>query len=487
MTNMELPKNSHQSKTMMKRNIKIGIIIFLVFLVIGFGCVFVFPTIKIKGKSVIELNVYDIYKDEGIIVKTLNKGIEDDLDVDGFVDNTKLGTYKITYKIKQGPFTTKGLRKVKVVDKVQPVITLDGDQEIEICPTFEFEEIGYKASDNYDKDITDKVTTKVSDEKVEYYVKDSSGNIGQATRLLKRVDNEKPTITLKGNSTIYVDKNSSYTDPGYEAQDNCDGNITSNVIVDSKVNTSVSGTYEVTYTVKDSLGNETKVVRTVYVKQEKVNIPSGTYKSGMIYLTFDDGPSNVTSQILDILNEKGVKATFFVINTSDNYNHLIKREYDEGHTVALHSYTHNYANIYSSVDSYWQDLNKISDKVHSITGQSAKIIRFPGGSSNTISRHYSIGIMSTLSNEVLSRGYHYFDWNVDCGDAGGARTSDTVYKNVVNNLSHNKTNVVLMHDFNNNYITVNALRNIIDYGLNNGYTFASIDMETPMVTHRILN
>ena len=95
--------------------------------------------------------------------------------------------------------------------------------------------------------------------------------------------------------------------------------------------------------------------------------------------------------------------------------------------------------------------------------------------------------MSTLSNEVLSRGYHYFDWNVDCGDAGGARTSDTVYKNVVNNLSHNKTNVVLMHDFNNNYITVNALRNIIDYGLNNGYTFASIDMETPMVTHRILN
>ena len=129
----------------------------------------------------------------------------------------------------------------------------------------------------------------------------------------------------------------------------------------------------------------------------------------------------------------------------------------------------------------------IGNKVKNITGVESKIIRFPGGGSNTVSTQYSRGIMSVLTNEVLARGYHYFDWNIDCGDAGGSKTSTDVYNNVVNYLSHNQTNVVLMHDFQNNYKTLEALDDIIDYGLANGYTFAAIDMNTPLVRHRVNN
>ena len=187
------------------------------------------------------------------------------------------------------------------------------------------------------------------------------------------------------------------------------------------------------------------------------------------------------------MKEKGVKATFFVINASNNLNYLIKQAYDEGHTIGLHSYTHNYKTVYSSADAYFDDLNKISKKVQKITGEESKIIRFPGGGSNTISRRYSKGIMTYLTNEVINRGYHYFDWNVSSGDAGGSNNKEEVYKSVVNNLKHNQANIVLMHDFENNYKTLNALSDIIDYGLNNGYTFSAIDMTTPLVTHRVNN
>jgi len=122
-----------------------------------------------------------------------------------------------------------------------------------------------------------------------------------------------------------------------------------------------------------------------------------------------------------------------------------------------------------------------------ITGIESKIMRFPGGSSNTVSKSYSKGIMTYLSNEVLNRGYHYFDWNVSSLDAGGAKTKEQVYKNVVNNLKFNRANIVLMHDFENNYKTLNALSDIIDYGLANGYEFLSIDMTTPLVRHGVNN
>ena len=148
------------------------------------------------------------------------------------------------------------------------------------------------------------------------------------------------------------------------------------------------------------------------------------------------------------LKEEGIKATFFVTNSGPD--ELIKREYDEGHAVGLHTASHNYSIVYNSVDSYFRDLGSVSDRVKRITGVESKIIRFPGGSSNTVSRRYVPGIMSTLTSEVINRGYRYYDWNLSSGDAvGGAPpSSNDIYNNVVSRLSKDRVNMVLMHDNN---------------------------------------
>lgn len=205
---------------------------------------------------------------------------------------------------------------------------------------------------------------------------------------------------------------------------------------------------------------------------------------GVIYLTFDDGPSEYTNSLLDTLNKYDVKATFFVTGFGDDA--VIKREYDEGHTVALHTLSHNYAHIYANLDNYFGDLAGISNRVKNITGVESKILRFPGGSSNTVSRRYDgkTRIMSTLTREVEARGYHYFDWNVDSDDAGRAKDAGTVYNNVISRL-HDGQNVILQHDV--KPYSVEAVGAIIEYALSNNYVFDTISMETPVVHHSVNN
>lgn len=210
-------------------------------------------------------------------------------------------------------------------------------------------------------------------------------------------------------------------------------------------------------------------------------------KCGVIYLTFDDGPSmNITPKILDILKKKNIKATFFILNYDSKKEAIVKREVNEGHTVAIHGYSHDYKEIYKSEEVYMQNIKKLQDKIKASTGYNATITRFPGGSSNTVSK-YNPGIMTRLTKKVVNAGYKYFDWNVTSGDAGEAKSSSDVYNNVINNLSKSRSNVVLMHDFSGNTKTLNALEDIINYGLNNGYTFSKITENTPMVTHSVNN
>lgn len=469
-----------------KKVVFISVIFIIVVLFLLFFLLFV-PKISLSGKSKMVIDVFSDYNEDGASATYFGKDITSDIKIKGDVDTSKVGVYYVTYEVKGGFLRTFKKRRVDVVDKEKPVISLTGNMMVSMCPNAKYLEEGYSAYDNYDLDLTSKVKVKETDDSISYTVVDSSGNKTVVKRDIDRVDTVSPVIKLNGNAVIYLSKGEEFKDPLVSASDNCDGDISSLVKVEGNVDVNVPGSYDISYTVTDSLGNSTTVVRNVYVKDPSATVFKGEFKSGMIYLTFDDGPSNVTSKILDILKEKNVKATFFVINADSSYDSLIKREYDEGHTVAVHSYTHNYAYVYKSMDNYFTDLDKMINKVHDITGDYTKIIRFPGGSSNTISRRYQKGIMTNITKEVLSRGYHYFDWNVDCDDAGSAQNSSQVYNNVVNNLSYNKTNVVLMHDFNSNLKTVNALSDIIDYGLSHGYTFAAIDMETPMVVHNIFN
>ena len=205
---------------------------------------------------------------------------------------------------------------------------------------------------------------------------------------------------------------------------------------------------------------------------------------GIVYLTFDDGPGDYTNALLDVLAKHEVKATFFVTGRGDDA--VIKREFDEGHTVALHTFSHNYSHIYASIDNYFADLNQVAERVKNITGQESKMIRFPGGSSNTVSARYDrhTRIMSTLTREVEARGFQYFDWNVDSDDAGRAKDSDTVFTNVATRLKPGP-NVVLQHDV--RPYSVEAVERIIEYSEANGYVFEPLKIDSPTVHHGVNN
>lgn len=204
------------------------------------------------------------------------------------------------------------------------------------------------------------------------------------------------------------------------------------------------------------------------------------------YLTFDDGPSHNTLKILDILNRYGIKATFFVINTSDIA--YVKNIYDAGHTVGLHSASHTYSDIYRSTDAFFADLDKISGIVESIIGVKPNITRFPGGSSNTVSKHYCKGIMSSLSKMVPERGYHYFDWNVSSQDASGNKVSYTKIVNSVLNAADGKNSIcVLMHDSAEKTTTVDALPFIIDGLIAKGFSFAPLTEQSYGYHHGVNN
>lgn len=411
----------------------------------------------------------------------------------GTIDYNKVGSYEIEYEVPMIFKTYIQKQKVEVVDKTPPEIVLEGGENINQSYTKEYTELGVIAIDNYDGDLTDKIQieeNKVSENKLEikYTVTDSSGNISIKKREVNFVDDIPPVITLNGNETIYLIVGNNYTELGAKAIDDKDGDLTDKLEIDGKVDTSKVGSYTIIYKVVDSSGNEANKTRTIIVKNKPAQATQGKDgQNGVIYLTFDDGPTTtITPQILDILKKKNVKATFFILNYDEAGEKIVQREINEGHTVAIHGYSHNYKTIYQSVDSYMQNITMLQDKIKKSTGYNTTITRFPGGSSNTVSK-FNPGIMTKLTKEVVNRGYRYFDWNVSSGDAGGAKNSSDVYNNVTKNLSKSRINVVLMHDFSGNTKTLNALEDIIDYGINNGYTFCNITESTPMVTHGVNN
>lgn len=284
----------------------------------------------------------------------------------------------------------------------------------------------------------------------------------------KIIKDEAPEIKLIGDSLVKVNNIEEYNELGATAEDDFDGDLSNNIEIEiSKIN---DFNYQVRYTVQDSAGNTDTQIRDIRVI------------IGIVCLTFDDGPSEeITPQILDILKEKGVNATFFVNGFSEDKNYLIQRENDEGNVVALHGYSHDYSKIYTDIDTLANNFYKLEEEVSEIIGIDSKIIRFPGGTSNTISKKYCDGIMTQAIQRFTDEGYIYVDWNVDSNDAGkDENNSEAIYANVIQNLKPNRTNVVLMHDRAEKQSTVDALPNIIDYCFDNGYDIQVITSETSL-------
>ena len=245
---------------------------------------------------------------------------------------------------------------------------------------------------------------------------------------------------------------------------------------------------ELETTSRENLEKKDSIEKIINKKEEEIKKENQNYTKKVtgkvIYLTFDDGPSIYTEDILNTLDKYNVKATFFV-TCSGSLDKYAKKIIEKGHTLGLHTCTHRYNIVYSSEENYFNDLNSISAKVEELTGYKSKYIRFPGGSSNTISR-FNKGIMTRLTQKVTEDGYKYYDWNIDSEDAAGA-DKEGVYNNVISALkNHNySTNMVLMHDI--KVSTKDALDSIIKDALDMGYTFSNINDYTNEVHHRINN
>ena len=329
------------------------------------------------------------------------------------------------------------------------------------------------------------------------YTLNGHGKTRTAVRTVTVKDITAPLLTLKGDKLIEVDYLSEYEEPGYEATDDIDGDVTENVSraltdvsdVDENGAPAVGKYYTYTYSVTDRTGNTGEATRTLHVIHAFSAEDAQPDGNSFICLTFDDGPSTeVTDKILDTLSIYGVKATFFICDYGEEGVKKVKRMIDEGHTVAMHTLSHDYSSLYSSVDNFMGEIHKQQNKIFNDTGYKPTYLRFPGGSSNTISEDYCEGVMTALTEKVHAEGMEYYDWNADSGDArGNGIDPDTLYWNFVNEIEHGRTNIVLMHDSNAKYTTAEALPRMIEYGLSNGYEFRPITDDTTPVHHSVNN
>ncbi len=204
-----------------------------------------------------------------------------------------------------------------------------------------------------------------------------------------------------------------------------------------------------------------------------------------VCLTFDDGPSKTTPDVLAALKDAGVHATFFVVATGYNekYLPLLTEASAAGHQIALHSASHEYSVIYRSSEAYWADIALLKERIAPyVDAESIRYLRFPGGSTNTVSRRYGgKGLMKQLKAEVEQKGWQWVDWNVCAEDAvGGHPSADTIYRNVVRETGEQTHCIVLMHDSATTRTTAEALPDIIRWYADNGYTFLTVAEALPL-------
>ena len=457
-----------------------------------FGLTYIFerPQIETVNRKIIEITSDKRLEQPSAYYHFLD--ITNNVKQKGEVNYNKIGDYKVEFEVNTliGKYTKEV--DVKIIDSKKPKIDLKEDKIYKQPYYTEYSEPGFVAMDEYEGDLTSKVIVKkeiINDEEYNllYEIEDSSGNKEEEIRKVIITDDIPPEITLNGGNNLIIPLNQEYVENGAIAIDKKDGDLTSKIQIEGKVDSSSEGTYYITYKVQDKSKNEAIKKRIVIVKKpEDINVDTND-EIGIIFLTFDDGPStNVTPKILDILKENNIKATFFILNYNEEEEKIVKREYEEGHTIGIHGYSHDYSKIYESEAAYMENITKLQAKIEETTGYKSTITRFPGGSSNTISK-FNPGIMTRLSKLVRENGFTYFDWNVSSEDAVGADKPEELYNNVVNGLSKSRRNFVLMHDFEKNSAILEALPKIIEYANENGYVFEKITPETPMLTHWIYN
>ena len=267
--------------------------------------------LQVNGSAEVTLEYGTEYRDAGAQAQCWGshknkEPFELEVQTQSDLDTSKVGTYRITYTASYQRQTKKVERIVHVVDTQMPVISLVSDPDHYTLPGQVYEEEGFSAMDGHDGDITHKVQRELTDTEVIYTVTDASGNTAELRRPIVYKDPEAPVLTLLGDMEITIEAGTSYAEPGFTAVDNCDGEIAHLVNISGNVNIWSAGSYVITYTVTDSYGNVSTATRTVNVKAKQTGggDVGGTQVDGtgkVIYLTFDDGPSSYTLELLQVL------------------------------------------------------------------------------------------------------------------------------------------------------------------------------------------
>ena len=236
-------------------------------------------------------------------------------------------------------------------------------------------------------------------------------------------------------------------------------------------NKTAKDTSDSSLTSTDKTPDYTKMFPDLY--SEYIKPKEADKERKVVYLTFDDGPSDNTYDILDILEDKNVKATFFIVGNaiSDKREDSLRRMVNEGHTIGIHSYSHLCNEIYCSVERYLDDFNTVYEQIYNITGKRVNIYRFPWGSNNAFSKN----IKNALLEEMERRGFACYDWNVDTKDAVGQPTAYSILKNIRKDIKRYPNPIVLMHDIKTSKTTVQLLPYIIDMLSDMGYEFDTLD------------
>ena len=466
----------------MKKKVGIGIGIVILVCVCFFGYQFYQNQreyLKFKDAKLEIGEVLDGYT----YIQDINGCEKEDIQIDtSKVQSDKLGTYDIIYKVYDKEYTL----KLEIVDTKAPTFEI---QDIDV-------DLGTKVNiESFVSNIKDQTKTKAyfkeeydftepMDKDIYIIVEDEAGHKTEKKAHVKIVkDTEKPTLSGLKDLTVQKNGKIDYLQ-GVTANDN--RNPKPQITVDDQyVNLSKAGVYEVTYVVKDRSNNINRYVQKVTVKEAGALRAIGQSSKKVVYLTFDDGPSPLTQQVLDVLDKYNAKATFFVTGNNQKYNYLIKQAHDKGHTIGLHTYTHDYKRVYASENAYFADLDQVGQMVKKQIGYVPKFIRFPGGSSNAVSKKYNRGIMSRLVHEVQAKGYQYYDWNVSSGDAAPKKPSAS---RIVKNSTQSRANniVLLAHDIASKDTTVEALPQIIEHYQKLGYTFEGLN-ENSFTPHHGVN
>jgi len=410
-------------------------------------------------------------------IKRVFGGSKDDVKIEGTIDTNAKGEYPITY--------TYGNEKINAIvnvkDQKPPVLTLQEakvDMKDKGDPKLIIKEVKDASEVTFDFKYDKKTFDERGKHKIEVTATDEDGNTTTETGTLIREEDSKAPTLVDPDQKITIKQGQELDLSAIKVKDDFDPEPT--VTMDEEFDSEEAGKQTIMIKVSDRSGNEKEYEQIVNVKEDPA------YGKKVVYLTFDDGPSENTAKILDILDKYNAKATFFVTGNHPEYNKYMKRAAKEGHTIGLHTYTHNYSQLYSSEEAYFDDLQQISDMVEDVTGKKSKVIRFPGGSSNMISANYVDGLMTTLTQKVQEQGYQYFDWNVDSTAASGngvpvsqlvenATASDDQYINI------------LMHDTDAKDTTVEALPEIIKYYKDKGYVFLGLDTDSYAPHHNVVN